>query len=686
MDTYFAFTFIDNLVSYPSLSRLAWVQTDRGVANIWVAEGPDYEATQCTKFTLDENLNLNTVLFSTDGDYIWFNAQLSDNANAAGEIFPRQPTYYYTDFSCTQLEAGPAGMLVQAVSPKGATVKDSSNVYEVTTTDGSSTTLFSYNAGFESPSDFSWSPDGNTLVFTSYRGDHNVIGLWQRNSQFIQYLAPSFEQDATPVWSPDGSMVAWLRFYEHDQPNARPILTEFFIVVYEIATGDSAIIYTDDTVGWAETYGFGERQMVWFDDKTIIFPCETSGWLHVCSVLLDGTVTELVNGDCEVQDYITTEDYIYVSHNCDNIDTLSIAQIDMSDMTNVSLYQWDLNVVGGMSDQGYGMAQVGADGLAYIRSTWNMSTHVVVWSENDPDSLNIISKNMPYSAPLVVPQNHIWPAIDESDFEIHSQVFLPPDFDSSSTYPAVVFTHGGPMRQMYNAFHYCIDYAQLYAENQHFANNGFVVISVNYRMGVGYGKLFRDCPNCGMWGAAEYNDVLGGALYLKSFDWINPSSIGIYGLSYGGLNTLQALGRNPDVFSAGVANAPVYNWITEGRFDGDPYFTYNPTLPDNLAYGPEANLATDQWTSLVDENIRAAYWSSPIAYISNYSCPVLVIQGDSDANVDVQESIGLIHSLGSLNKPVTSMMFPNERHGLGLYSNELIVATATYEWMVSQLM
>jgi len=394
---------------------------------------------------------------------------------------------------------------------------------------------------------------------------------------------------------------------------------------------------------------------------------------------------ELVDGDCEVQDYINYGDYVYVSHNCDNIDTLSIAQINYFTGENVTLYEVDLHTIGGMADNGYGMAPV-YDGLAYSRSTVNISGQVVLWESSNQQTIQV--SNYPSNSfdpsSFVVPENVEFESLD-GQFRIHAQLFMP--FVVQDTYPAVLFTHGGPMRQMYNGFHYCIDYAQLYALNQYLASNGYVVLSVNYRMGVGYGKEFRDCVGCGEWGAAEYLDVLGGNKWLMAQSFVDPSRIGIHGLSYGGLNCLQALSRNSDVFAVGVANAPVFNWLSEGRFDGDFVFNYNPiNYNEALPTGPEPNLATPLWPAYVDMNMQTAYLSSPVAYIANFSSPILVIQGDSDRNVDIQESIGLIRALRTRGDvEIAAMMFPNERHGLALYSNDLIAAGATYDWLDSHL-
>lgn len=110
-----------------------------------------------------------------------------------------------------------------------------------------------------------------------------------------------------------------------------------------IATGEAIEIFNDTKVGFPVTYGFGVRPLTWFDDDTVIFPCEISLWLHVCSAPSYGSIflvksyckgwipaKELVVGECEVQDYIPFQGYVYVSHNCDLIDTLSISQVRLS--------------------------------------------------------------------------------------------------------------------------------------------------------------------------------------------------------------------------------------------------------------------------------------------------------------------------------------------------------------------
>ena len=156
----------------------------------------------------------------------------------------------------------------------------------------------------------------------------------------------------------------------------------------------------------------------------------------------------------------------------------------------------------------------------------------------------------------VVPQLVVTKAPD--GLEIHNQLFLPKDLKPGEKRPAIVFVHGGPVRQMLLGYHYMHFYHVAYAVNQWLASRGYIVMSVNYRSGIGYGKSFRTAPNTGGRGNAEYQDVLAGGKYLQSRPDVDPNRVGIWGLSYGGVLTAQALARNSDVFKVG---APASIWL-----------------------------------------------------------------------------------------------------------------------------
>jgi dipeptidyl aminopeptidase/acylaminoacyl peptidase len=224
----------------------------------------------------------------------------------------------------------------------------------------------------------------------------------------------------------------------------------------------------------------------------------------------------------------------------------------------------------------------------------------------------------------VVPQAVMTKAPD--GLEIHNQLFLPKDLKPGERRPAIIFVHGGPVREMLLGYHYMHFYHIAYAVNQWLASQGYVVMSVNYRSGIGYGKSFRMAPNVGGRGNAEYQDVLAGGKYLQTRPDVDPNRVGIWGLSYGGVLTSQALARNSDVFKVGVDMAGVHLW--------------GSTLdPEDITYKSSTISAIDTWKS-----------------------PVLLVHGDDDRNVQFSQTTGLVQLLRAHHVPFELIVYPDDTH------------------------
>ena len=188
-------------------------------------------------------------------------------------------------------------------------------------------------------------------------------------------------------------------------------------------------------------------------------------------------------------------------------------------------------------------------------------------------------------------------------------------------------------------------YTYMYAENQYFASRGYVVLSVNYRGGTGYGMAFRTPPNFGPSGASEFNDVLGGANYLTSRADVDAKRVGVWGGSYGGYLTALALARASNVFAAGVDYAGVHSW--------------GPLLSVYAAAGAR------------DETASIAWQSSPLSSIKDWRSPVLVIQADDDHNVPFDQSVQLMRGLRAQHVTSDLIVIPDEIHDLLMYRSWL---------------
>jgi dipeptidyl aminopeptidase/acylaminoacyl peptidase len=270
--------------------------------------------------------------------------------------------------------------------------------------------------------------------------------------------------------------------------------------------------------------------------------------------------------------------------------------------------------------------------LATLSASWKMPQSVGVWKTGAAEQKIVF----PTARPGFPIEAHVKPEIvitkAADGMEIHNQLFLPPDLKPGERRPAIVFVHGGPVRQMMPAYHYMQFYHWAYGINQWLANQGYVVMSINYRSGVGYGRSFRNAPNVGAAGNAEYQDVVAGGKYLQSRPDVDPNRVGIWGLSYGGLLTSQALARNSDIFRAGVDLAGVHLW----------------------------------GSSLDPESV--SYKSSTIGAIDGWKSPVLLIQGDDDRNVAFQQMTGLVQLLRARDVYYELIVFPDDVHESLLHS------------------
>jgi dipeptidyl aminopeptidase/acylaminoacyl peptidase len=271
------------------------------------------------------------------------------------------------------------------------------------------------------------------------------------------------------------------------------------------------------------------------------------------------------------------------------------------------------------------------------------------------------------SSQLIAPQPVTFKSSD--GLEIHAQLFKTPGSDARR--PALVYVHGGPPRQMLLGFHYMDYYANDYAANQYLASRGFIVLSINYRLGIGYGHAFHYPDNAGARGASEYLDVIAGGRYLQGRPDVDVKRIGIWGGSYGGYLTALALARNSDVFAAGVDIHGVHNWNRQGR--GTP----------NVA----AALAGDGITMADLEKVeRVTFESSPVSAVGTWKSPVLLIHADDDRNVEFHQTVDLKQRLVERGVIVEELVIPDDIHDFLLFQSWKSVTTATGEFFERRLM
>jgi dipeptidyl aminopeptidase/acylaminoacyl peptidase len=197
------------------------------------------------------------------------------------------------------------------------------------------------------------------------------------------------------------------------------------------------------------------------------------------------------------------------------------------------------------------------------------------------------------------------------------------------------------------------EYANDYGANQYLASRGFVVLSVDYRLSVGYGQAFQFPDNTGARGATEYRDILAAGKYLQSRPDVDPNRIGVWGASLGGYLTALALGRNSEVFAAGVDIHGVH----------DRMQAINTTLMAHALVGDGLTEAD------LKQSLKVQFESSPISAVPTWKSPVLFIHGDDDRTVDFRQTIDLKQRLTDKGVKVEELVLPDDVHDSLLWRN-----------------
>ena len=220
--------------------------------------------------------------------------------------------------------------------------------------------------------------------------------------------------------------------------------------------------------------------------------------------------------------------------------------------------------------------------------------------------------------------------------DVECRLWLPPDFDPSVTYPVVLDVHGGPHSVFYDAF---------YPIHQVAATNGYIVVAPNPRGSSTYGEKFATAVH-GDWGGGDYLDVMAALGEALKRPYMDESRVVLHGSSYGGYLASWAVGHT-DRFSAAVIAAPVTNLVS---FYGTSDIGVNFSEVQ-FAGGPQEHMS---WY------IR----HSPLTYAQNVSTPILLIHGEDDRRVSIEQSEQYFVALKRAGKNVEFMRLPETGHGI----------------------
>jgi dipeptidyl aminopeptidase/acylaminoacyl peptidase len=671
-----SYPFPSAMTSSAQGSRIAWVFNEQGKRNVYVAEGPEFTPRRLTSYVQDDGQEISSLTISDDGNWVVYvrggdhGSNWDDGVAVNVNSLPTPPVVQI--WSIPFAGGGPKALAdadEPVISPKSDNVAfvKGGQIWAAPIS-GSAPGKALFQARGMNGS-LAWSPDGTQLAFVCDRGDHSFVGVFTNAETPIRWLAPSFSRDRSPAWSPDGKQLAFVRTAgSGGEPDSllQRIHAPWAVWTVDVASGAAKELWkAPKTLRGSIPATHGGLNLHWAAKDRITFLSSHDNWPHLYSIpALGGTPLLLTPGPFMAEHISLSHDgnWLLFSANTgpdkDDLNRRHVVRVPvdraaMEVLTPGTGLEWTPAITG----DGTTLALISATGQRPPLPS------IMPFGKGTPRLLgqNLIPAEFPQSQ-LVTPKPVTFKSPD--GMTIHAQLFEPAGGPGKK--PAIIYVHGGPSRQMLLGWNYSDYYSNSYAINQHLVSMGFAVLSVNYRLGIGYGYDFHMAPGGGEDGASEYQDVKAAAVWLSQQPRIQADKIGIYGGSYGGYLTALALARDSKLFAAGVDIHGVHDWTARRASD---------KAPGRFEKAPDLELAG-----------KVGWASSPVSSVKGWTSPVLIIHGDDDRNVQFNQSTDLVQRLEKQKVPMETLVIVNDTHHWMKHINSLTVGKATASFFRQRLL
>ena len=499
----------------------------------------------------------------------------------------------------------------------------------------------------------SWSPDGKFIAYSCRKlvgkkyafSTNTEIYIYNVESGECQVIDMKGGYDTDPVWSPDGSKIAWISMerdgYEADKQR-------LMVATIEVAANGKASVGTP--VDATADFKYNVSGPVWTEDsKGIYFSALAEG--------LQGIFEAVEGAEGWHVRRLTAEDSWYD-------------------------FGSPFHVVGG------------EDGEITLYATWcsmDFPTELVAvkYSDNGVEYTPVTHEN-----------DHILSQLAEHETEARwletvdgkkmlTWVLYPPQFDSTKTYPAITICLGGPQGTLSQGWSYRWNYRLMAAQ-------GYVVVLPNRRGTTAFGQEWTEQIS-GDYPGLNMQDYLVAARTVKAEPYVDKMAA--CGASYGGYSVYYLCGTHGDVFDAFIAHAGIFNeehmymtteelWfpnfdnggLHEAEFDPRVGTAECPIGPagDGLTFGG-IKQGGSPWST--EPKAVRHYKLSPHNLVCNWHTPLMVIHGGMDYRVPVDQGMAAYNCAQMMGVPSRLLIFPDENHWILKPQNAMMWHREYFRWL-----
>lgn len=560
----------------------------------------------------------------------------------------------------TLAEYSPDGQKVSYIFENNLYVKDiSTGKVTQITTDGkrneiiNGTTDWVYEEEFAITKAYGWSPDSKYIGYLKF----NEKNVKEFSMAFYGDLYPKQYTFKYPKAGEDNSKVTLNVFDINNNKSSKidlgmyeyiprlewsPIENKLIVqtlnrhqneLKYHLITINSSGInsnnfYTEKS----ETYiDIDNNLLILNDGNTILRTSEMNGYNHIYKLSFDGKITQITTGVWDVIDFLGIDDKnttIYYTSAENGAINKSIYKIGINGKKKQLISSAE-----GTNDADF------SNGMKYFIKTYSDANTPSVFTlcDNNGKELTVLENNSELKLTI---EKYNFAKKEFVSFNGHAEklngwMIKPKNFDPSKKYPVYINIYGGPGSNMVENSWGGVNLAY----HQLLAQNGYIVVSVDPRGTMYRGEKFKKSTYLQL-GKLETEDFIAVAKELQSYDFVDPSRIGIMGWSYGGFMTSLAMTKGADIFKMGIAVAPVTNWR---------YYD---------------NIYTERFMRTPSENEKSYDDNSPINHVSKLKGKYLLIHGSGDDNVHYQNTMEMINALVAADKQFDLFIYPNKNHGI----------------------